>query len=217
MGTVDRTEVASIIERARSTDVPETWAVFPLDLNAVKLGLAGWIGGMLLGGGLLAIMLAGTDGQWSFLVVIFIAVLAFLFFGSLWLAIKKARQLLHPDSYIIVLTNDTFVQQEEQRMSLVPLTSITHLTLKGDRTQTKETLREAMPNTAGAGILKGFVGQERRKRQGQSLAFVDARDNSVVKVADDNSYAPLAALEECMQEYIDGAHRLARSSNISAS
>jgi hypothetical protein len=206
-------DAASILQTARQEgDLPQGWTVIPLNVKAVQRAILSWLGGAAVGIGLFVLLLVAINGSGlGFGSAIILGLLAFVGLGSLWLAIKNVALLNDRERQLIVMTPELYVQQRGAKIVSVPMGEIAHITLRGvfggDASYT--TINESDPNNAvlGFGSLFGGVRPRRPRRTPDSLAFVDARTDEPITIAEDNSFADLPVLEEILRNYVDTANR----------
>lgn len=225
MMSAESTESSDILSRAKmESDVPNSWAVFPLQRNKVKLGVIGWILGILVGVGLFAAF-ASVAIPVNFHTVFgaifslfLLAVLAFVALGSAWSVFIDIRRLLDADRHIIVITPEDFVKQEGEKVIHVPLFYVQHVTARGtpppERTANAAREDTRVP-TLGEGITGMFVGRRftpsgqrrmrRRKRTPTTLAFVDARTDNEVVVTTDAAYGDPFLIAAHLRQYAAAA------------
>jgi hypothetical protein len=204
-------DAETILAKAREPgDPPEYWTIIPLDQAAVRKSAFGWAFAALVGFSLFALLFFSTFAQFNVVIWIVLAVMAFVGLGSTWLLIKKVRQLLDANRHLIVMTPDTYVQQVGSRIVAVPMGSIANITLRGVFGGNADNLaRDATVPTYGQMVGRMFGGSQahRTRRTPDSLAFVDTRTDEIVVVAEDNSFAHLALIEEMLRTYVDAARR----------
>jgi hypothetical protein len=221
MMSTELSESMDILSRAKTeADVPNSWAVFPLKRNKVKLGIVGWIVGILVGAGLFtafAFVAIPTNFHTVFGTIFslfFLAVLAFVALGSAWAAFSDIRRLLDADRHIIVITPEDFVKQEGGKITHVPLFYVQHVTARGtpppERT-TSAAQEDTQVPSLGEGITGLFVGRRftpagqrrmrKRKRTPTTLAFVDARTDSEVIAVTDGAYGDPFLIAAHLKQY----------------
>ncbi len=218
-------QAEEILTKARTdTGRPEGWIVFPLLRSKVAQGLAGWVLGIIMGVGLLALIVPVVipdNFEHGLFAIIFtcilLAILIFVAIGSLVLLLGDLQRLRKADSHVIVITGEDFVKQEGDKIIHVPLVDVRHVTARGrppvDRTppQANRSSVRDVPGI-GASLLGPFLGrrpsaaagaQPRRKRMRTptSLAFIDARSETEVTVVNDGSYGDPFAIARVLQEY----------------
>lgn len=215
-------EAAEILERARTSgeETPPGWLVLPLLRKKLISGIFGWTVGALVGFGLFAFIAYVTipyNFQQSFFTGCFATVLMLLTLfiggGSIWSLILDARRLRHIENYLIVITPDDFVKQENDKIVHVPLMYVRHVTARGapppDRSAPNNALGEvprAGENVAGFIFGRAFFpsGQKvrrKRMRTPTTLAFLDSRSDSEVVVATDTSYGDTFAIAAYLKQY----------------
>jgi hypothetical protein len=208
------TSADEILHIARQPDdLPHGWTVVTLNRQRVVRSIWEWAGGTAVGVVFFALLWIAVRGiQLSIVSAILFAVFAFLAVGSAWLVVKYARLLADADRHLIVMTPETLVLQRGDKITLVPMEAIIHLTLRGvfggDPSYSQVDDRDVRHAVMGFNLFGNFGGGSRRaRRTPESLAFVDSRTEAVVVVADDNSFAELPVLEELLRNYIENAQR----------
>ncbi|MBA3823356.1 MAG: hypothetical protein H0X24_05530 [Ktedonobacterales bacterium] len=189
--------------------LPEGWTVIPVNRQTVQRQILGWSGSTLLGLVLGGALLAAIYPTFSIITLALLAVLAFLALGSLWLLIRSARLLMDADRHLIVLTPDLYVQQRGSRIISVPMGEIDHITLRGvfggDPSYTQNSEVSVDNAVLSVGRMLGGSRTHRARRTPDSLAFVDARTDAPIMVAEDNSFAELPVIEELLRNYVNSA------------
>lgn len=210
-------DAEQILQTARqSEEPPQGWTVIPLDEKTVKRAILNWIGSAIVGVGLFGLLFAAVHDDLTFFPLFLLAVLAFVGGGSLWLVLKNVRLLTDKARQLIVMTPENYVQQRGARIIVVPMSEISHITLRGvfggDASYSTVDDRDLKNAVMGVGQMFGGGARPRRaRRTPDSLAFVDARDDSPVVIAEDNSFAELPVLEELLRTYVDNARRVRKS------
>lgn len=204
--------------------LPDSWLVFPLLRQQLILALFGWVGGMILGGGLFALMAPimiphnYQNGVFSAIVsTVLLAIVLYVFIGSIWAFISDLRRLQHISQHVIIITPNDFVQQEGQKITHVPLEYVKHVTARGtppvDRSL--ETARQdAQISSVGASMAGFFVGRgvaesgqrgagsvRKRMRTPTTLAFIDERTDKEVIVVTDKAYGDPFSIAAYLKEY----------------
>jgi hypothetical protein len=228
MMSAESTETSDILSRAKTaSDVPNSWVVFPLQRNKVKLGIVGWIFGFLVGAGLFAAF-ASVAIPVNFRTVFgtifslfLLLVLAFVALGSGWAVFVDIRRLLDADRHIIVITPEDFVKQEGKKVIHVPLFYVQHVTARGtpppERT-TSAAREDTRVPTLGEGITGLFVGRRftpsgqrrmrKRKRTPTTLAFIDTRTEDEVTVVTDAAYGDPFLIAAHLRQYAAAAQHI---------
>lgn len=199
-----------ILARARQAgDPPEGWTVIPLDRKSVRTATLGWGGSAIVGFGLFAVILGTVYNVIGPIHIIILAVLAFIGVGSLYLMMKKVRQLLDAEHYLVVMTPELFVEQTGRHVISLPMGAIGHITLRGvfggDASTTVVDERDYRNAVVGFGQLLGGRQNHRPRRTPDSLSFVDTRNDEVIKIAEDNTFTDLPVLEELLRAYVEAA------------
>jgi hypothetical protein len=228
-------QALEILSAARAGSAPSNWVILPLRREQVLRTMLEWGIGILLGLGLfIGLFLAtwpenfinGVTG--AIITGLMLAVLGFLGFGSLWLFITDARRLLRANRSIVVITPDVYCKQEGDKIDLVPLEEIAHITVRGTQAPTSHSSwatynapassridpeDRQIPNSFGLGrmVLGSASARDRSKnRRGPtSVAFVDLRTDKQIVVTNDHSYAHPYELGETLRSYVEA--RLART------
>jgi hypothetical protein len=205
--------------------LPDGWIVFPLLKGKVFWGLIGWVLGVLMGLGLLALIVpivVPSNYQHGIapiiLTTILLGILLFIFIGSLCMLITDIQRLLKSDQHVIVLTNTDFVKREGSKIIQVPLTEIRHITPRGrapiDRTAPEGAALRTVPRMGesmfglvfGRGTTEeGQRHRRKRMRTPTSLAFMDGRTESEVTVVNDDVYGDPFTLANVIEQYIISA------------
>jgi len=221
-----------IIARVRAgKEPPENWVVFPLLRYKIIMAILGWIGGMLLGGGLLALITpivipANYERGLTAAIVttLILCIIAFIFVGSLVLLVFDIRRLSEIDKHIIVITDEDFVKQEGAKIIQVPLSHVGYVTTRGRapvennlsvETADRDTSLREMPGTR-ENILGMFLGRRstgsaktppKRVRTPTSLAFIDDRTEQEVTVVNDTAYGDPFLIAAVLKEHAAAAER----------
>jgi hypothetical protein len=217
-------QAEEILTQARTEEsLPQDWTVFPLQRQKVALGLAGWLFGAVLGLGLFSIAMAAAIPNFSrgWIAIVFtlliLGILLFTGLGSLYLLIIDVIRLLRPDNHIIVITPEHFVQQQGNKIRMVPLANIKHVTARGvpppERDPYAEENRadvQSIP-TINENVAAFFGGQRmsragrrfRRRRTPTSLAFVDSRTDKEIVILTDNSHGDPFTIAVVLKEYVE--------------
>jgi hypothetical protein len=218
-------ELAQILDEVKTnSNTPQGWLVFPLSRNNVLIGVVGWASGIVLGLGLFVVMANTTiphNYQYgiipALITTLFLGFFLFVGLGSLWSLIHDARRLMQADKHLIVITPDTFVKQEGDKVIHVPLMYVRHVTARGapppDRSP-KSAENRAAPD-GGENVLSLFAGRAmtssgmrrrlKRMRTPTSLAFVDSRTERQVVVVDDKSHGDPFMIAALLKQYAASA------------
>jgi hypothetical protein len=212
-------EAEEVLRRVRTgEDLPDSWMVFPLLRKQVLIGISGWVVGLIMGLGLLALIapvMIPDNYQRGVGVAIFstllLGVLLFVTIGSIWFLINDGRRLRQADKHLIVITDEIFVKQEGDKITCVPLAAIRYVTPRGRASAQPET--EPRPASSVA-ILGGMFGAGRNSKDGSnprqrrqrmraptSLAFIDTRTNREVTVINDSAYGDSFSIATVLKEY----------------
>jgi hypothetical protein len=220
-------DTEDIIARARAgKELPENWVVFPLLRHKIMMAILGWIGGMLMGGGLLALVTpivipANYERGLTAAIVttLILCMIAFIFVGSLVLLVFDIRRLGDIDKHIIVITDEDFVKQEGAKVIQVPLWHVRYVTTRGrapiehnlsaDTTTDRDTALRQMPsmreNMLGMFLARGSTGPaktpRKRLRTPTSLAFIDARTEKEITVVNDSAYGDPFLIAAVLKEH----------------
>jgi hypothetical protein len=221
-----------IIATARAgKERPENWGVFPLLRHKIITAIPGWIGGMLIGGGLLALVtpiVIPTNYERGLMAAIattlILCIIAFIFVGSLVLLVGDIRRLSEIERHIIVITDEDFVKQEGAKAIQVPLQYVRYVTTRG-RAPIENNLSEDAPdrhtsprqmpgmreNVLGMFLARGSTGTaktpRKRMRTPTSLAFIDARTEKEVTVVNDTTYGDPFLIAAVLKEHVAAAER----------
>ncbi len=227
-----------ILMQARSgPNAPHEWVVLPLLRSKLIWGIVGWILGALMGLGLFAVLASIVipynyeHGAFpAIFSTILLGVLLFIGLGSVWALLTDIRRLRHIEQHIIVITPDTFVKQEGDRIINVPLMYVRHVTTRGaappnvsyDASSTSgaggrrsETSMHSSAESMGAFFIgRGFTPsganwRRKRMRTPTSLAFVDSRDDSEVTVVTDDAYGDPFMIAALLKQYCKAAQNIA--------
>lgn len=205
------TDADQILQTARqSGEPPRGWTVIPLNRKEVQLSILKWVGASLIGFVLFGLLYAAVSDLLTVIPILVLAMLAFIGLGSLWLVAQKARMLADADRQLIVMTPETYVQQRGSRVIAVPMEEIEKITLRGAVLDESVYRRHDMAvENAVMTPAQMFGGRQsqRVRRSPDSLAFIDARDDSQVIIAEDNSFTELPILENLLVTYVEAARR----------
>ncbi|GCE18060.1 hypothetical protein [Dictyobacter kobayashii] len=207
-----------------SAELPAGWSSFPLLKGKVIWGIVGWIFGILMGAGLLALIVPIVipvnfqHGTFSIILTTFLlAILAFIFFGSIYMLIIDIVRVAHPEQHMIVLTPTDFVMREGAKTTQVPLKNVRHVTPRGRAPIDRSADDAGVRNIQGAGEnVFGFIfgrgttesGQKQRRKRVRtptSLAFVDDRTDTEVTVVNDNAHGDPFLIAAVIKKYVAGA------------
>ena len=226
-----------ILMQARSSsDTPHNWVVLPLLRSKLIVGMVGWVLGTLMGLGLFAalasIVIPYNYERGAFPAIfstILLGILLFIGLGSAWALLTDLRRLRHIEQHIIVITPDTFVKQEGDRVINVPLMYVRHVTTRGaappDASYDTASARgaggrrsEASLHSSGESMGAFFIGRgftpsganwrRKRMRTPTSLAFVDSRDDSEVTVVTDGAYGDPFMIAALLKQYCKAAQNI---------
>ena len=221
-----------IIARIRTgKERPENWAVFPLLRHKIIMAILGWLGGTLMGGGLLALITpivipANYERGLVAAIVktLILCMIAFIFAGSLVLLVSDIRRLGEIDKHIIVITDEDFVKQEGAKVIQVPLLHVHYVTTRGrvpsENNPSADTTARDTPlgqipsmreNMLGMFSARGSTGSaktpRKRMRTPTSLAFIDARTEKEVTVVNDTAYGDPFLIAAVLKEHAAAADR----------
>lgn len=229
-----------ILMQARSgSNAPHEWVVLPLLRSKLIWGIVGWVLGVLMGLGLFA-LLASIVIPYNYehgafpaiFSTILLGILLFIGLGSAWSLLADIRRLRHIEQHIIVITPDTFVKQEGDRIINVPLMYVRHVTARGaappnasydastsGASSAGRQRSEASLHSAGESMGAFFIGRgftpsganwrRKRMRTPTSLAFVDSRDDSEVTVVTDDAYGDPFMIAALLKQYCKAAQNIA--------
>jgi hypothetical protein len=225
--------VDDILTRVRAEEeLPENWVVFPLLRPKVIMAILGWISGIIIGGGLLAlvtpIVIPGNYERSivaAIVTTLILCTLAFIFVGSLVLLVLDIRRLSEIEKHLIVITDEDFVKQEGLKIIQVPLLHVRYVTARGRAptantpsadTKDRDTSLRQLPgmrdNMLGMFLGHGVTGTAKtrraRMRTPTSLAFIDARTEKEITVVNDEAYGDPFVIAAVLKEHAAGsAHR----------
>lgn len=208
-------DAQQILSTARSGDFPSSWFVWGLRSDRILRGIAGWASaGVVFLVVFIFAFLNTVPGNFQRGAFAFIAtgllliVLATVAFGSLGIAAFDAWRIAHADEYLLVITPDDYVKAEPRRLTHVPMSQVRYVTLKGVKVQRDLGASVPDPRTHPAGFRSGqglfnpmLTGQRRQPAHAPSVAFQDARTETTVTVATDESFEALPALAEVLRMY----------------
>jgi hypothetical protein len=206
----------TIIETARSGNVPYQWNVWPLRRDRVRRSLLGWAALSLVGFALLipaAISTIPSNFETSAfradVTLLVLLIFAALAVGGLVFAVLDGLRLARADQYLLIMTPDDFVKVTPRGVIHVPMEHIAHVTLRGVKTP-QERFAEERGGSNLVDRLSRMVGPgsaRREPRSAPSLAFIDTRTNSEVVVATDNSFEDLIVLEQILSGHVFAKER----------
>lgn len=226
-------DAEEILARARSeAELPRGWVAFPIIHQRVIVGIVEWAFGIVIGLGLLLFIgsiVIPYNYQHGVVPALFssilLAVLLFVFVGSVYLVIVDILRLVHRDQHIIVITPHDFVKQEGKKITHVPLLYVRHVTARGRRPSAERNLPgteestmrhvpDARENMAGflfgrAVTRGGRSWQRNRMRTPSTLAFMDAQRNREVLVVNDMTYGDPFLIAEVLKEQAEAAQESA--------
>ncbi len=225
-------EAEEIIATASNDEQrPGTWDIFPLIRSKVLTSLVYWILGILMSGGLLALIIPLVipynyqRGPASIIfTTILLGLLFFLMAGCIWLLLADIGRLRTLDRYKIIITNETFVKQEGKKIIAVPLSAVHYVTLRGKR-PVEPTSTESRPRVNPGDTMRnifmvgGNLGRQptpgdpngstnslfSRKKRGRgptSVAFLDTRTNKEVLVVNDDAYGDPVVISDVLKEHV---------------
>ncbi len=222
----------NILTKARAkAELPANWVVFPLLRSKIITTILGWIGGIIMGGGLLAlvtpIVIPGNYERGLVVAIVttlILGMLAFICVGSLVLLVSDIRRLSEIEKHIIVITDEDFVKQEGEKVIHVPLSHVRYVTVRGRTpiegnpfadTQDRDASLAQMPNMRdnmlGMLLASGMTGstktRRKRMRTPTSLAFIDARTEQEVTVVNDGAYGDPFFIAAILKEHAAVANR----------
>ena len=224
-------EATEILEKARAGgELPNGWVVLPLLRDKVRLGILGWIAGVIVGFGFFALMVPLMIPH-NYLFGLFPALIStmilgtmlFVGIGSVWQIIVDTRRLLEADKHIIVITSDEFVMQDGEEIRHVPLMYIRNITARGivppDQTAPKGAVVSNMPhvgeNLSGFMFGRGLIPsvskwrtRRRAKHTPSTLGFIDSRTNTEVIIKDYSLYGDPSTIATLMKEYTSSVQRI---------
>lgn len=213
-------DAQTILEKARSNRVPDTWNVWPLRIDRVRRSALGWSACALVGFALLipvAIATIPYDFTHGAGLSIFAAVLLTLIgavaFGSLSIAMYDVWRLRHASEYLLVITPDDYLRiGPGDKQTHVPVDDISYVTMRGVKVNAPyDTMREADRSNMGTfkrvSRIAGNFYAPREPKRAPVLAFLDTRTNTEVVVATDNSFDEIATIEQVISYLVDAKKR----------
>lgn len=227
--TMNAEEVLSNI-RAKE-ELPENWVVFPLLRPKIITAILGWIGGIIMGSGLLALIIPivipenYTHGIAPAIVTtLILCTFAFIFIGSLILLVSDIRRLNEIEKHVIVITDEDFIKQEGNKIIQVPLSHVRHVTARGrapgednppahtkDHNTSPMQLPGMRDNMLGMFIGRGGTGSTKKRRTRMrtptSLAFIDVRIDKEITVVNDSAYGDPFLIAAVLKEHVTAANQ----------
>ena len=213
-----------ILEKARSTNVPDSWNIWPLHVERVRRSAIGWAACALVGFVLLVPVVIATipydfthGTGLSVFATLVLALVGVVAFGSLAIAIYDIWRLVHADDYLLVITPDDYLRVGPgNKQTHVPMEDIAYVTMRGVKVQVPyDAARQAdFSNLSPIKRLTRMAGNfytPREPKRAPVLAFMDTRSNTEVVVATDNSFDDLATIEQVLTYLMDAKKR----SNVS--
>lgn len=205
---------AKVAEKER----PTSWIVFPLQRKKLMLGIAGWVTGIILGGGLFSLValivipINYLHGWFTAsITTCLLAVLLFLALGSMWVLIVDVQRLRRSDKHLLIITLEDFVKQEDRRIIRVPLRYVRHITTRGlpEAERASVLQSEQRGDIRAMGTYVSFLGKRggnRRQRKRRALspkvAFLDGRTDTEVIVLTDEAYGNPRLIATSLQERV---------------
>lgn len=213
-------DAVTILDKARSNDVPDSWNVWPLRAQRVRVSAIKWGVCALASFALLVPVIMATipydfthgTGLAVFAVVV-LTLVGGVAFGSLGIAIYDIWRVMHADEYLLVITPDDYLRVEPgNKMTHVPMEDIAHVTMRGVKVNTPyDQMREAdFSNLTPMKRLSHVAGNFYRPREPKhapSLAFMDTRTNTEVVVATDDSFDEIPTIEQVISYLVDAKKR----------
>lgn len=200
-----------ILRIARENQEPPVgWIVVPINRSVVLRSLIGWGASALLGYGLFIILLLAIMPDFNAITLFLLGILAFLGIGSTWLAVQKSSQYFSAENYLIVLTPESFVQQNGKQIINVPMSEIEHITLRGVFGGTSQEKIDRNYQSAVISPTQMFTGRlaHRARKTPESLSFVDSRTKNIIVISEDSAFAELEILEDLLRTYVDAARNV---------
>lgn len=209
-----------ILEKAHSTNVPDSWNIWPLQVERVRRSAIGWAACALVGFVLLVPVVIATipydfthGTGLSVFATLILALVGVVAFGSLSIAIYDAWRLVHADDYLLVITPDDYLRVGPgNKQTHVPMEDISYVTMRGVKLQVPyDAVRQAdYSNLSPIKRLTRMAGNfytPREPKRAPVLAFMDIRTNTEVVVATDNSFDDLATIEQVLTYLMDAKKR----------
>lgn len=213
-------DAQGILEKARSSDVPDSWNVWPLHTERVRRSSLGWGAVAIASFILLAFVVSATvpydfthgTGRAVFAAVL-LTLVGSVAFGSMGIAVYDIWRLLHAGEFLLVITPDDYLRVEPgNKQTHVPIEDIANVTMRGVKVNMpQEAMRDAdFSNLTPMKRLSRVAGNfytPREPKRAPVLAFVDTRTNTEIVVARDNSFDDLATLEQVISYLVDAKKR----------
>lgn len=213
-------DAQAILEKARSSNVPDNWNVWPLRVERVRKSALGWSVSALVGFILLIPVVIATvpyNFTHGTALAVFAAILLTLLgavaFGSLAIASYDIWRLMHAGEYLLVITPDDYLRVGPSRKKThVPVEDIAYVTMRGVRVNAPyDAMRAAdFSNQTSLKRLVRVAGNfytPREPKRAPVLAFMDTRTNTEVVVATDSSFDDIATIEQVISYLVDAKRR----------
>ena len=205
----------SVLEQVRSGRAPSEWNIWPLRRDYVRIGAIKWgllgIAGFALYVPVIMLTIpsdfVGTGFSVQLFAIVLLIMLGAMSFGGVGIALFDAWRLRHASDYWLVITSDSFVKAEPQRVTQTPLENVANITLKGVSLPSDRAPAYQSPMLPFNGRALGFMNtnagpqaRRQRARGNASLAYRDSRDNKVVIVCTDDSFDQMTAIYEILRD-----------------
>ncbi len=213
-------DTQAILEKARSTDVPDSWNVWPLRVERVRRSALGWsicavVGvALLVPAALATIPYDFTHGVGlSLFATVLLTLIGAVAFGSAGIAVYDIWRLIHANEYLMVITPDDYLRVGPGNKQMhVPIEDIAHVTMRGVKVNAPyDAMREAdFANMSAMKRITRVAGNfysPREPKRAPVLAFMDTRNDTEVVVATDNSFDDIATLEQVISYLVDAKKR----------
>lgn len=197
-------ETEEILTKARTgQDIPHDWVVFPLLRDKLIWSIVNWVAGLIMSVALLALVapiviphnfLYGVGP--AIFTLLLLGLLCFVVVGCAWLLVVDVNRLRYADKHLIVITDEDFVKQEGRNIIRVPLSSVRHVTPRG------QPPTEADEEANVTAFRRGKRPRRQRMRAPTSLAFIDTRTDAEVTVVKDLTYGDPFTIAGVLKEYI---------------
>lgn len=213
-------DATTILEKARSNDVPDTWNVWPLRADRVRWSAVKWGLCALVSLPVLIVIAVATIPYnfthglgLSIFATVLLALVGLVAFGSLGIAIFDIWRLIHAHDYLLVITPDDYLRVDPgEKMTHVPIDDISSVTMRGVKVNNPyDQMREAdFANLSPLKRLSRVAGNfytPREPKHAPSLAFMDTRTNTEVVVVTDNSFDDIPTIEQVISYLVDAKKR----------
>jgi hypothetical protein len=213
-------DAQTILEKARSSQVPDSWNVWPLRVERVRRSALGWSLCALAGFIILVPVVISTipynfthGTTLAIFAIVILMLVGGVAFGSLGIAIYDIWRLIHASEYLLVITPEDYLRVSPgARQTHVPMEDIAYVTMKGVKVNNPyDAARAADASNMSAmkriSHVAGNFYTPREPKRAPTLAFMDTRTNTEVVVATDDSFDDIATLEQVISYLVDARKR----------